>query len=111
MNNNDNCDITNIIEECSKIIEDKGRGKALDYLFDKVDDQILLGNFEQVEEILKTTDIQTTHEDLLLGLLTITGHFSCGHTFKNRDEFKDNVYAMFKERYGEEEAKQIMQGL
>jgi hypothetical protein len=46
----------------------------LDFIFNKIDDFLLEGGFDSVDEILKEIEIDKIGNDDIIGILTITSH-------------------------------------
>ena len=59
--------------------------KRLDEIYNKVDDLLLAGKFEEVDKLLSYIDVRNTNIDILLGWLTIT--LAARSKLKNRANF------------------------
>ena len=58
-------------EQAQKLLP-RDRPKALDIIYDKVDDWLCAGKFSTCNEFLKLVDVNTADSLLLLAILTVT---------------------------------------
>jgi len=83
--------------------------KQIDKIFDQVDDLCLEGKFEEVDEILKSVDIENTMEELLIAYLAITK--AATPKLRWRDRFYSDVFSKFLKTRGISETQNLLKNL
>lgn len=82
---------------------------ALDLAFRRIDEWLRASFFERCDHVLQRVDAGTFHEDLLVGLLTIT--FAAKDKLPARARFLERSALVLRKRLGEGEAARALNGL
>lgn len=82
--------------------------KAIDIIFNNIDDRLLEGKFEDINEDLKLINIPNTSTLLLVAVLTIT--LTAYNKLDYRSKFFESIEQEFLEREGDR-TKELLRGL
>lgn len=82
---------------------------SLDFAFRTVDRWLRGKEFARCDEVLRRVDVGAFHEDLLVGLLTIT--FAAKAALPSRTRLLERSAAVLRQRVGETEARRALVGL
>lgn len=82
-------------------------GRALDIIYDAIDDKLLAGKFDEVDASLRLVDVRVLDTAMLIGILTITSWARSRLPFRN--EFFELVRQEL-DRRGENDPRNL-QGL
>lgn len=96
------------LEEIYSLVESKEYRKAIDIVFDCIDDFALEARFEEIDEILPAIDISKLDENLMVAFLAIS------KPVKPKLKNYDDLYLRIEEFYKKtkpEEVEEILKGL
>lgn len=82
---------------------------AISYVFDELEDRMLVGEYTFTDEFMKNMDIEKYCVSVLIGVIVITKPFQ--EKLNNRVEFKKNVKEFVYKTYDKDEADAIWNGL
>jgi hypothetical protein len=85
------------------------RSNALDILYDVVDDELIAGRFDHVNDWLSHLDLRASSDEVLVTILTIT--FPWRERIRGRHSFLSRVDQVLIERHGRRRAATILDGL
>ncbi len=80
--------------------------KALDILYEELDEALIAGQFEEVDIYLRHVNVSRYRVEILIGFLTIT--FVWKDSLKERAGFYDRVKARVEKSYPDREEKILM---
>lgn len=92
------------INQNENVIDD-----SLDYVFDKIDELLINGDFYLINSLLDKIDVNMFDVELLIGILTITSPWRENLTL--RTAFYEKVESRVHEIYHFDESKKILNGL
>jgi len=91
--------VQSFFEDFNTILSTAKRGKILDFLFDNIEDSLIADQFDYVNGILQSLDIQSLEIVYLLAFLNLTKHW------KQSLPYRDTFYALVSERLTTEDPK------
>lgn len=87
----------------------KSIDSSIDLVFDTLDQMLLDGGYDEVNEVFPQVNFDKLDDSVSLGFLTIT--LWCKNNLPNRATFYQRLYKHIENNYPAKDVKSIMQGL
>lgn len=97
------------LDKMSRTADQKDIDASLDFMFREVDSWLRKQQFTNCDEVLHLVNVADLHEDLLIGLLTIT--FAARDRLDSRKKLFQSISSALEQRIGESEARRSLIGL